>query len=63
MNDSYDKAKNQATEWNKQNTKELGDSYIIKLLKHEGVVNPDANMIELKRLTVKLKRLCVSRQK
>lgn len=63
VNDSYDKAKQQAKNWNKNSTQELSDSYIIKLLKYEGVNNPDKNSIELKRLMVRLKRLCKSQNK
>ena len=64
MNDSYSKNLKAAKEWNKNNSKQMSDNYIKKLLKRQGIEDPDEEMINVKRTLLILKRLiCVNNQK
>ena len=62
MNDSYSKCLRSARILNKKNVDELSDSYVIKLLKHQNINNPDKETIEVKRLVLELKRLCAEKK-
>jgi hypothetical protein len=53
-NDNRDKEL--LNKWRNQNTKDLGDSYINQLFRQGRFKKPTEEMIELRRLNIKLKR-------